>query len=274
MQQVATYETVVRACEKLKGENQKITGRAVLAITGGSLGTILGHIKQWRQGVLCSPATHSEIPVDLQAAILRALELAQAEAAAKLKEETEQTISREVEALEGLSEAEQRIDYLSYKLVETEKQIIEERQTAETAAAVAVEKIASMVARIEELEIERRQLITAAEISRTEAAKAMLQVERADQATAKEETQLHNLKAEFADIQKEKVLAEKAVAVAEQKNQDQAEILAETRSNLVELKRESKEAIIEQKQEIQSLKKTITELEKKIAVLLVNKKTS
>ena len=50
MQKVANLETVSRACQQLQAEGQKITGRAVVAITGGSLGTVLSLIKDWREG--------------------------------------------------------------------------------------------------------------------------------------------------------------------------------------------------------------------------------
>lgn len=272
MQQIATYETVARACEQLKREGQKVTGRAVLSITGGSLGRVLGYIKEWRQGTTQAPtAMPSEIPGELQTAILRALGLAQEEALAKLREETEQAASREAEALEGLAEAEKRIDDLVAKLAEIQEQSVEERQTFETASAVTAEKIESMGIRIEALETERRQLIETAEASRTEAAKALLQVERADQATGKAETRVQDLEAQLSATQNEKASAEKSAAVAEQKNQDQAEILAETRGSLAELKKDSRETIAEQKQEMQDLRRTIADLEKQIAVLLAEK---
>ncbi|MEZ4484350.1 MAG: DNA-binding protein [Syntrophotaleaceae bacterium] len=111
MQQVATYESVSRACELLKGEGQKVTGRAVLAITGGSLGTVLGLIKEWRKGdTQTSALLPSEIPAELQTSLLRALALARAEAETKLKEEIEQANAREAEALEGLANAESHIE--------------------------------------------------------------------------------------------------------------------------------------------------------------------
>lgn len=272
MQQVATYETVARACERLKGEGQKITGRSVAAITGGSLSTVLSYIKDWRQGAITAPSVMpSEIPVELQTSILRALGLAQEEAAASLKEEIDQASSREAEALEGLAEAENRIEKLIAELEKIQQQTAEERQTFETASAVSTEKIESMGTRVETLETERKQLIEAAESSRTEAAKAMLQVERADQATGKAEALVQKLETQLSAVQKEKISAEKAAAVAAQKNQDQAEILAETRAILSELKKDSREAISEQKREIQELRSSIKTLEKQNAILLAEK---
>lgn len=272
MQQVATYETVAGACERLKGEGQKVTGRAVLSITGGSLGTVLGHIKEWRAfGEKASAVMPSEMPSDLQAVILRSLGQAQADAAAKLKEEIDQAGAREAEALDGLAEAEKRIEQLAAELAAIQNQAADERQAAEKTAAVAAEKIEALGGRVQDLEIERRQLIEAAEASRTEAAKAQLQVERADQATSKAEARTMDLEkqlaqgqAEKAQVQAEKAQAEKAQAVAEQKAQDQAEALAEAKASITELKAEYKSVLDGQKEEIQGLRadKEVLRIEK------------
>ncbi|MCG2747327.1 MAG: DNA-binding protein [Desulfobulbaceae bacterium] len=272
MQQVATYETVVRACESLKSEGQKVTGRAVLAITGGSLGTVLGHIKEWRQNAAQTPANlPSEIPVELQAAILRALGFAQDEAAAKLNEAIEQASARESEALDGLNLAESRIEALTTELTEVRSQADKDRQEFEKVQAVLTEKIDSLTKRTQDLEIERKQLIETAEASRTETAKALLQIDRADQASSKAEARVQELESELKRILHEKIVAEKAQAVAEQRSTDQAETLEEIRRTLAELKTDSKSAIAEQKQEILDLKTEKAALEKQIAGLHAKK---
>ena len=265
MQQIANYESVINACEQLQHNGQKVTGRAVVAITGGSLGTVLSYIKQWRQGASCtSPATYPEIPADLQASIIRALTMAQEQVKEKLANDTEQAAAREAEALEGLAAAEKHIEKLVDQIADIAQQLIETRQAAETAAAIAEEKTTTMKTRIEDLENERRQLIESAESARTESVKAMLQVERADQATAKAEKRLQETEIQFAAIQQQKIEAEKRAALAEQKNQLQADTLAEARESLAEVKKEKMEAITEKKQ-------TIKTLEKQIATLLTEK---
>ena len=263
MLQVATYETVVRACESLKSEGQKVTGRAVLAISGGSLGTVLGHIKEWRQNAAQTPTNlPSEIPAELQAAILRALGFAQDEAAAKLNEAIEQSGARESEALDGLTLAENRIEDLTTELTEVRSQADKDRQEFEKIQAVLAEKIDSLTQRTQDLETERKQLIETAEASRTETAKALLQIERADQASSKAEAQVQKLESELKQILEEKIVAEKAQAVAEQKSADQAETLEEVRATLTELKTDSKSTIAEQEKEILELRKQKDELEK------------
>jgi len=272
MQQVATYETVSNTCEQLKQSGQKVTGRAVRDITGGSLGTVLSHIKQWRQGTPGTLSTVStEIPADLQTAILRALDLCQIQAKEKLQNDIEQAALREAEALEGLAEAEKNIEELSDKLADTMQQLTETRQAAETTAAIANEKNTSLNVRVETLETERRELTESAEKARTESMKAMLQVERADQATAKAEKRLQELEGQFTAIQQQKIEAEKIAALAEQKKHMQAETLVEARATIAELKKEKAEAITEKKQEIKEARQTITGLEKQIALFLTEK---
>lgn len=272
MQQVATYETVARACERLKSEGQKVTGRAVLSITGGSLGTVLRYIKKWRQGAAQAPtALPSEIPAELQSSILRALGLAQAEAAAKLEEDIEQATARETEALEGLANAEALIEKLAAELKELRAQFEQELQSFEKSKAVAAEKIESLESRAQDLQTERQQLVESGEKARTEAAKALLQVERADMATEKAEARVRELKVDLQTTRDEKVSAEKAQAVAEQKSTDLADQLADARAALAELKSENRVIVAEQKKEIQELRAKNAELEKRIAGFLIEK---
>lgn len=237
MQQIATYETVIRACESLKSEGQKVTGRAVKAITGGSLGTVLNYIKQWRENAAQTPTSlPSEISPELQAAILREVGFAQDGTAAKLKDQIDQAGARESEALDGLTRAESRIEDLSNELAEVRSQADRDRQEFEKIQAVLTEKVEALTQRAQDLETERRQLIETAEASRTETAKAQLQIERADQATGKAEAKVLDLEVELKRIVEEKTAAEKAQAVAEQRNSDQADTLNEIRATLAELK--------------------------------------
>ena len=236
MQTVANLETVSRACNQLEAEGQKITGRAVLAITGGSLGTVLSLIKEWRQGAIAAPVAQPEIPAELQAVLTRCLGLAQDKAAEVLKAQINDATTRETEALEGLAEAEELIATLTASVAEIRQQTIEKDQTADKAAAVAAEKIESMTERIQALETERRQLIEAAEASRTEAAKAFMQVERADLATVKAEDRLQALEVQIVECTTVKIEAEKVAAVAKQRSTDMAEQLKDVRATLAETK--------------------------------------
>lgn len=241
MQKVATYDTVAKACEKLKAEGKKITGRAVVGLAGGSQSTVLPLIKEWRQGNDKALAVMpSEIPAELERAILHALGLAQAEAAEKLQNEIEQAAEREEEALEALAEASRENESLSSELAEIKKQTVTERQMAETTAAVMSEKITTMGSRIEALETERQQLIESAEVSRTESAKAMLQVERADVATAKAEARVQLLEDQLQLVKDGQTAAEKKSAVAEARLEGEQATTSDLKERLADLQADMK----------------------------------
>jgi len=287
MQKVANLETVSRACMQLRDEGQKITGRAVVSITGGSLGTVLSLIKDWKQEADKVPLTQpEEIPAELQAAMIRSLGFAQDKATEILKEKIEEASAREVEALEGLAEAERQISDLTGQVAEIRGQAVEKDQAADKAAAVSTEKIESMEIRVQILETERRQLIESAEASRTEAAKALMQVERADQATTKAESRMETLETELIECSTGKVEAEKVAAVAEQRSSDLVEQLAETRATteqraaylteqlaetrttLAETKSEGKTLSAQRREEVKELRETNKDLEIKNAGLV------
>jgi len=269
MQQVANLETVSRACMQLQAEGQKITGRAVVGITGGSLGTVLSLIKDWRQGPVAVPVSQPDIPSELQAVLIRCLGLAQDKAAEQLESQIDETTLREAEALEGLAEAEKQISILTAQVAEIRQVAADKDQAADKAAAVAAEKIASMIERIAALEAERRQLIEAAEASRTEAAKALMHVERADLATKKAESRLETLEAQIAECSTIKIEAEKTAAVAEQRASNLTEQLTDTRAALAEAKSESKALLSQLSKEIQELRnenKALSEVNKDLEI--------
>ena len=161
---------------------------------------------------------------------------AQDKAEGILQAKIEDAISRETEALEGLAEAETQISSLTAHVAEIQQQAADKNQAAETAAAVAVERIESMTERIQSLETERKQLIEAAESSRTETAKALMQVERADRATEKAEKRLEALENQVSSCLAVKVEAEKIAAVAEQHAADLTDQLADTKAALAEIR--------------------------------------
>jgi len=222
MQPVATIETVARACEQLKRDGQKITGRAVLAITGGSLGTVLTLIKEWRKfGQQALAPLPEEMPSDLQAAILRALGQAQAQAAEELKIEVAASKDREAEVLGLYSDAETTINQLTAELKSSQGRILTLEQEAEKTAGITIEKLDALAKRVGELETERLQLIETGEAARIEAAKNQVKIERADQATEKYEKKVKILEQTLAQSEAGRIAAEKAVAVANQKMIDQ-----------------------------------------------------
>lgn len=144
MQKVLSYENVAYACSKLKQDGDKITGRNVVAITGGSFGTVLKYIKQWREKEQSGIRVPEEIPEGLQHAITQALWRAAQDATAAAKNEIAYAEARTAEATEMLCQVEEsllaigneldnaRITHLNFKnKVETEKAVFLEKITTE-----------------------------------------------------------------------------------------------------------------------------------------------
>jgi len=131
---------------------------------------------------------------------------------------------------------------LTAELTEVRMQAAHDKQEAEKSAAVASGRIKELEEEKDKLKQEREHLLHGVEMNKIEAAKAQLQVERADKAAIKAEKQVEELGAKLqqsqathdADIRdKEKRIAEaeKQAAVAKQRSADQAEaqIIAEKR---------------------------------------------
>ncbi len=248
MQQVATYEAVVAAIRKLNEDGQKITADNVLRITGGAKGTVLQHMRAYREQGAAPAAAANEIPPDFQGAVLRLIGQAQAEARQELGDQIIHAQTSETDALDTLVVAEARIEALATELAAAQAQADADRQAAKEAAAVALEKTLGLEKALEGLQVERRQLIEAVEAARIETAKSQFQVERADTAAQKAETELANLRSRFP-------AAEKAAAIAEQHARDLAEALAKSEARTQALEGQ-----------LDELRRTNSTLEKSLAV--------
>ena len=106
MQKVATYQTVAAACEQLKKEGDKITGRSVRSITGGDFGTVLNLIKEWRQFDSGDVFFKAEVPKELIDCMLEAMRQSALTASEKKQDEMKEALAREAEALSELCNVE------------------------------------------------------------------------------------------------------------------------------------------------------------------------
>jgi chromosome segregation ATPase len=141
MQKVLSYETVAYACSKLKQDGEKITGRSVIAITGGSFGTVLKYIKQWRQKEQTGIRVPEEIPEGLQHTIVQALWQSAQDATAAAKTEIGQAEARTTEAMDALCKAEEQLATISEELAMARTTYIDFKHQTETEKALLLEKI-------------------------------------------------------------------------------------------------------------------------------------
>lgn len=232
MEKIATEEVVWSTCDRLKAEGRRISGRAIIAEVGGSLSTVLRYIETWRARSTKDAPAAAEIPFDLQESIRRALGQAASDATEALRQQMEETSSRETEALEALERSEAQIAALEKDLAASREQIIELRQGHEKDSAVSTETIAGLREQVNKLEQENDHLIRAGETARTEAAKAQLQVERADLAASKADARVLELESRIAELMSLNAESEKGKAVANRHSQDLADQIAKLEARL------------------------------------------
>ncbi|MBW2185170.1 MAG: DNA-binding protein [Deltaproteobacteria bacterium] len=141
MQKVVTFEKVAFACAKLQQEGERITGRTVLAVTGGNFGSVLKYIKQWKEQNEDCVKVSDKLPEKLQEAIVQALWQAGQDAVVETQERINQISASEKEAVEALCQSEENIGLLQEQL-EQEREISATRiHQFETEVALTEEKL-------------------------------------------------------------------------------------------------------------------------------------
>lgn len=228
------YELVAEICRKLDNKGQDPSYGLVAADLPGnpSKGTVLKHIRTYKE----TRNLAATVDTGLSDSFIQA---ARAEIAGHLARTTE-TLGKKVdeanrvadEALAELDKSEARGEALEEDL-KAAKQLAEQyRQAGETAAAVATQNIQNLEKRVLDLEQERDQLIKAGEASRTEAAKALMQLERADKAAALAEERNQVLEQKLEGLAQARTQAEQRAAVAEARVEELKEKVAGAKADL------------------------------------------
>ena len=199
MQKVITFEKVAIACSKLKQEGERVTGRTVVAVTGGDFGSVLKYIKQWREQDEESISFIDKIPDTLQEAIVQALCQAGNDAVVKTQEKINQVSASEKEALDALFQAEENIGLLQESQEHERKRNSARIHQLETEVALSGEKLRAVN--------DDSQLL------------------KAD--VGNKNTQLVNLRIQFAEMKQIAKCSEASVLKAEQK-MEQMQLKMET----------------------------------------------
>lgn len=216
MQKIVSYENVAFACASLKAEGEKITGRSVLAITGGDFGTVLKYIKQWREEGGSEVST-PEIPDSLTKGIKHALWQALKDGMAHSEKELQAFVEREAEAVNALCDSEKKVEELE-KLSRTSKEKHQNQvKQLETQTALLGEKLSGANTRIAELVIdisERSKLVEGLQVSNAELRQA---ADSAEKTVMRVESKMDALQEKVNKLTREKFLLEKEVAISEAK---------------------------------------------------------
>jgi chromosome segregation ATPase len=231
MEKVVTLEKVQEAINQLRSRGEKVSRRNVLAITGGGMGTVHQLMAQAEELEARESEGHPEgISMALRNAIFTEIG-GQVEAATRaLAEQVTKMRDREAEAYQSLAESEAKAQSLTLALAALKEESDQQRKMADTASALATEKIAQLEKAVTDLQIENKRLSMAGEDARLETVKARTQTEHAHIDLRKAETKISQLAAELDELRKSLADAEKREAVAEQRVQDLTEALAAYRA--------------------------------------------
>ena len=266
-----SYDLVAEICRKLDTKGQDPSYGLVAAELPGnpSKGTVLKHIRTYKD----NRDLAATVDTGLSEAFTQA---ARAEIAGHINRTTE-TLGKKVEeanqaadeALAELDKSEARAEALEDTLKTAQHLAEQYRQAGETAAAVADQNSQILSKRVLDLEQERDQLIKAGEASRTEAAKALMQLERADKAATEAGERNKALEQKIEDLAQVKTEAEQRAAVAaernkalEQKIEDLAQVKTEAEQRAAVAAERNK--VLEQK--IEDLAQVKTGAEQRAAV--------
>jgi len=228
MEKMVDLRQVQDTIRQLRERGEKISRRSVQAIVGGSMTTVhrlLDDALSAERAI--ATVRTSELSEGLVRAILGEIGSQVQGVTDELKCRIAELTAREQEILLDLEGSEGRGEALEQELAASRAQLAEERTTAERVAAVAVEQNAGLRGQLEKLMAENNNLVRAGEASRMEAAKALLQVERADLAAQKSEAKVMELEGRLADLTVSTAEAQKEAAVAQRHAQDLVERITE-----------------------------------------------
>jgi myosin heavy subunit len=244
----ATLDSVLSAMDELERRGERVIAENVQRITGGSMSTVSPLFRQAKDvreaaagpranglGPSFTAAAYSEINrhVDFALTAQRdALESARSEADA-LAEEAKTALDR-VESLE--TELAEARSLAENQRIEADKQL-----------AAAGERTAAGEERLRQVEGERDNAIRAAEMSRTEAAKAQMNVERADKAAAQAVERVAVLERQIESLRQERAEALQRAAVAEERATGAEAARADAREQIAALQRQVEAAMAENK---------------------------
>ncbi len=255
------YEMVNEICNRLDADGVKPSYRLVAVELDGtpSKKTVLEHIERWR-----SEQALSDTVPGLSDSIISALKLEIAEHVGHREEQSTREITalkeQNKEALDELDKTEEKNQELEERIQQLETQLAEQKQKTENLLASTASTIEQLEHQVNNLSVERKQLIESGEAARTEAARAQLQLDQANKAVLSAEKREAELNQKMAVLTSERIEFEKASAVANVRVDEVSQARNRLKEENLELKESLKEAIKESKAKDQDHKSTIDKL--------------
>lgn len=239
MKKVVTYEGVAFACAKLMEDGEKITGRAVLEMTGGSFGTVLQYLKQWKEQGGSEVALPTQIPDSLTKEIMQALwqsskdgkDFAESQIIRLTDSENEAVnalcvsevnVARLEETLEDCRE-EQRV-----KLEECREDHRAKLQQSETQVALLSEKLSMANREAERVKVDNDDKSKQISGLQVKNAELVQMVSSAEKSLIKSEAGLEVMQEKIDQLIARNICLEKEKAIAEQKLQNSGQMCTES----------------------------------------------
>lgn len=217
-----TQEQVNAAADAIRAGGAKPTARAVReAVGSGSMATVLKLLQVWQGGQARVEDSPVVLPVGLQRALVEFI--AQEVAGAKASLQSDLVVAQQANG-DLIAESERQSS-----TIELQAEALESAQAEKAELVGRLAQVESELARATENVDGERQ---AAELARTELAKAQLRLD----ALPRIEAEVDRLRAELVTERTAKVAAEQAAAVANQKAAGLAERLADAQAQLKEQK--------------------------------------
>lgn len=220
MKKIVTYENVAFACAKLKEDGEKITGRSVLEMTGGSFGTVLKYLKQWREQGDNEMIIPTQIPDFLVKEITQALWQATNEGKSYAENQIKRSAETENEAINALRASENKISKLEETLEACREEHRAKLQQSETQVALLSEKVSVANKEAERLNAEHGVKVREISGLQIKNAELMQQVSSAEKSLEKSETRLDVMQGRIDQLINSTICLEKEKAIAELKFQD------------------------------------------------------
>jgi chromosome segregation ATPase len=260
-----SFEAVAAVCNNFQSENRKISIRTVHAELEGSpsFKTVSELIDRWREQQREISAHHSAISENLRNSIMAEIGRNITATRSELDEKVKESNDKVVELLALLAEAETHTENLNKKLQSSAEETASIRTALEKELVAAEERIKAAEKRAEECLHERDVAMRTLEISRTEAAKAQFQLERADTACTEANSRTHDLERKNAELREAQAEAEQRAAVAETRADERRSQIDALQKNLSILQDQLSETLTA----LDSCKQEKADAEKNLAVL-------
>ena len=191
-----TYEQIAQACQSLTDEKQKLTLRAIVAITGGSPNNVLKLWKEWRQKQddIATGDIEETLSLQVQQALLAECALKTTSLREVFTRRIAETEQQLIDVRKLLADAEQEIEETHSKIAEQAKQL-----------AVSDQRYLDAEHRLKETEALYRTAILAQERTQTEK-------EAAEKLSVNLQHRLDEITIEFKALQESKHQADLEIA--------------------------------------------------------------